>query len=711
MAIITEEPDSPKSSTKISPPKPHSTSSPSPSSSSSSGANPFQFWFYFTLSVSLITLFFVSLPSFTTQDPKKWFLTLPPNLRQHYSKGRIFKVQITPNLPQVEAFSIQDGPVKSDHKVLIVHGFGCSSYAFRGIVKALGLKGVHAIAIDLPGSGFSDKSMTVMEENVGGGGGGLSELWEVYNEIKEKGLFSGFDQLIEKGYIDHEEKKLRVSKREVVKSIELGTEEMGRVLSQVINDMGLAPVDLVLHDSALGLSANWISENSKLVRSVILLDSLPYRTALPLWAVGVPVLREVILGFGFVFERVLEKFCLKSVTKSEADAYRVLLKGRDGGRSAVEMGKRVNYSLDLSEWARLDEVKGLPMRVIWSSSFLEWSQEGSWVGNAVRQATFVSHSGGPWVQEGSVSEEIAESIYEFVSSLPKATRQAEEEATPEHIKMVQDESKSSDHHQHVHGSHNHHDGHAHTHAHAGYADAYGLGDGWTIDFESTISPMNSNFSALLCQDTLRAILEKLPLPDLARSACVCRLWSYVASDREMQTRAFKSPWKIKDVIGDPSSGSFWRDNGISKFAISHRICRGDSVVGLAVKYSVQVMDIKRLNNMMSDHGIYSRERLLIPISKPEILKNGTCYIELDPYAKREVAVLYLEGRPDKKLLNVSNRWVSEQAKKKVLESLRRSMQVDDGTAQYYLSISDGDPRAALTQFSEDLRWERQVGFT
>lgn len=57
------------------------------------------------------------------------------------------------------------------------------------------------------------------------------------------------------------------------------------------------------------------------------------------------------------------------------------------------------------------------------------------------------------------------------------------------------------------------------------------------------------------------------------------------------------------------------------------------------------MDIKRLNNMMSDHGIYSRERLLIPISKPELLMNGTCYIELDTYAKREVAVLYLDGGP------------------------------------------------------------------
>ncbi|CAN4108749.1 unnamed protein product [Withania somnifera] len=211
--------------------------------------------------------------------------------------------------------------------------------------------------------------------------------------------------------------------------------------------------------------------------------------------------------------------------------------------------------------------------------------------------------------------------------------------------------------------------------------------------EAVISPMNSHFSALICHDTLRAILEKLALPDLARAACVCRTWNFVASDRELQTKAFKDPWKIKDVVGDPASQSFWRDNSLSKFAIYHRIVRGDSVASLAVKYFVHVTDIKRLNNMMSDHGIYSRDRLLIPISNPDCLINGICYIELDIYAKREVAVLYLEGGPDPKLTTV------------------RSMQVDDETAQYYFAVSDGDPRSAFSQFSEDLRWEREAGFT
>lgn len=198
--------------------------------------------------------------------------------------------------------------------------------------------------------------------------------------------------------------------------------------------------------------------------------------------------------------------------------------------------------------------------------------------------------------------------------------------------------------------------------------------------------------------------------DLARAGCVCRSWRRIASNREMQIRAFIAPWKLKDVIGNPTSPTFWRDATLSKFAISHRLLRADSVASLAVKYSVQVMDIKRLNNMMSDHGIHSRERLLIPIYNPDLLLNATCYIEVDRYAKREVAVVYFDGGPNREQLNsIFNGLASDQGKRRIVDSLKRSMQVDDGTVQYYLSISNGDPRGALSQFSEDLKWERQVG--
>ena len=134
----------------------------------------------------------------------------------------------------------------------------------------------------------------------------------------------------------------------------------------------------------------------------------------------------------------------------------------------------------------------------------------------------------------------------------------------------------------------------------------------------------------------------------------------------------------------------------------------------------KVVDIKRLNNMMSEHGIYSRERLLIPISSSrlELLTNSTCHIELDVHAKREVAVLYLdeEGRPlvssprDTTTTDATSTTVASERRGRSripVESVKRSMHVDDGTAEYYLSVSNGDLRAAILHMSEDLSWEQQ----
>ncbi|TVU45532.1 hypothetical protein EJB05_05021, partial [Eragrostis curvula] len=208
-------------------------------------------------------------------------------------------------------------------------------------------------------------------------------------------------------------------------------------------------------------------------------------------------------------------------------------------------------------------------------------------------------------------------------------------------------------------------------------------------------------------DLLRAVLHRLPPADLARAACVCRAWNAVASDRAMIEAAFRAPWGVRRVVGEPATRAFWRAASIERFALSHAVRRGDTVPGIALKYSIQVTDIKRFNNMMSDHGIYSRERLLIPISDPKILLGSTCYIEMDHNAKREVAVFYPEGRPGGKAESSARTVSADKRSQRILESVRRSLRIDDGTALYYLSITEGDPRAAMMEFSEDLRWEQQ----
>ncbi len=281
--------------------------------------------------------------------------------------------------------------------VVLVHGLGLSSYSFREVIRVLGSKGVHVVAIDLPGNGFSDKSV---EEVVEGGNGVLGRLLDVYDEIQEKGLFWAFDKVIETGQIPYEEIGNRVSKRKVVRPIELGPEEIGRVLGQVVETMGLAPVHLVLHDSGLGFGANWILKNPGLVRSVTLIDTDSRGLgALPLCVLEIPVLREVVLGVSFLYTRLINLCCSKGISVLDAETHRVLLRGRDGRRAVVGMGRKMNNSFDIAEWGGSDGLKDTPMQVLWSDGWSkEWSEEGRRVADALPQAALVMHSGGRWPQ-------------------------------------------------------------------------------------------------------------------------------------------------------------------------------------------------------------------------------------------------------------------------------------------------------------------------
>ncbi|KAK9919835.1 hypothetical protein M0R45_028410 [Rubus argutus] len=486
MVIITEEDgdqrQQPKRSSQTKPtgqPSKESkpTPTPPPSKSPQYGHSPFTFWFYFTVAVSIITFFFVSFSSLSPQDPKSWFLSLPTSLRQHYSKGRTIKVQTHPEKSPFEVFTTEKGLTASEN-VLIVHGLGLSSYSFRKVIESLGSRGVHVVAFDLPGNGFSDKSVVEIGDSPGGF---MGRFWYVYSEIQEKGLFWAFDEIVATGQVPYEEIEARASKRNVVKPIELSPSEIGKVLGQVIETVGLAPVHLVLHDSALGMVSNWVLENVQSVRSVTLIDTGSKSVgALPLWVLEVPLVREFVLRFSYAHALLIKLSCSRGVDRLDLDAHRVLLKGRDGTKAVVGMGKKLNYSFDIAEWGGSDGLKGVPMQVLWSDSWSkEWTEEGRRVANALPKATFVTHSGGRWPQEDA-ADEIAGHIANFVSSLPATVRKVEEEPIPEHIKKMLDEAEHAGH-VHVHG-HAGHDDHSHGHVHgagagAGYPDPYGLGHG------------------------------------------------------------------------------------------------------------------------------------------------------------------------------------------------------------------------------------------
>lgn len=334
------------------------------------------------------------------------------------------------------------------------------------------------VAFDLPGNGFSDKSVVEIGDSPGGF---MGRFWYVYSEIQEKGLFWAFDEIVATGQVPYEEIEARASKRNVVKPIELSPSEIGKVLGQVIETVGLAPVHLVLHDSALGMVSNWVLENVQSVRSVTLIDTGSKSVgALPLWVLEVPLVREFVLRFSYAHALLIKLSCSRGVDRVDLDAHRVLLKGRDGTKAVVGMGKKLNYSFDIAEWGGSDGLKGVPMQVLWSDSWSkEWTEEGRRVANALPKATFVTHSGGRWPQEDA-ADEIAGHIANFVSSLPATVRKVEEEPIPKHIKKMLDEAEHAGH-VHVHG-HAGHDDHSHGHVHgagagAGYPDPYGLGHG------------------------------------------------------------------------------------------------------------------------------------------------------------------------------------------------------------------------------------------
>ncbi|KAJ6757195.1 hypothetical protein OIU74_026442 [Salix koriyanagi] len=68
--------------------------------------------------------------------------------------------------------------------------------------------------------------------------------------------------------------------------------------------------------------------------------------------------------------------------------------------------------------------------------------------------------------------------------------------------------------------------------------------------------------AFTCRDTVIMIFRKLGARDLARASCVCKLWRDMASGDEIVRSAFMEPWKLKEIVGKPKSGRFWRDSGI-----------------------------------------------------------------------------------------------------------------------------------------------------
>ncbi|KAM0826296.1 hypothetical protein ACQ4PT_068955 [Festuca glaucescens] len=357
------------------------------------------FWFYLTAAVSLLALLLPHLLSPHASPP------LPPLLRRHLSDGRLLKLHPGPDL-----FALTSRPAANSahhHPVLVLPGLAAGSFSFRRLLSSLSSRGLVAAAIDLPGQGLSPPPPAPPPRT------------NPLREIMDRGIFHAFEHLVETGEVPFQEGAPEASHSFYAAA------EAAAAAGRAVDALGLAPVHLVIHDSALAAGAALVSANPAAVLSVTLIDTTATLPAFPSAVLGVPVLGRLVLWVPALFKGLMRLCCVRGMDAQEADAHRAAMRG-EGRRDAVfEAGKAMNQSFDLREWRSSSErVKRLPMMVIWSGSWSDkWIDQGKKVSAALPGTKFAYHYGSRWPQVSLIvstwmPEEISKLISEFVALLP-----------------------------------------------------------------------------------------------------------------------------------------------------------------------------------------------------------------------------------------------------------------------------------------------------
>ncbi|KAM0922374.1 hypothetical protein ACQ4PT_006217 [Festuca glaucescens] len=183
------------------------------------------FWFYLTAAVSLLALLLPHLLSPHASPP------LPPLLRRHLSDGRLLKLHPGPDL-----FAFTSRPAANSahhHPVLVLPGLAAGSFSFRRLLSSLSSRGLVAAAIDLPGQGLSPPPPAPPPRT------------NPLREIMDRGIFHAFEHLVETGEVPFQEGAPEASHSFYAAA------EAAAAAARAVDALGLAPVHLVIHDSAL----------------------------------------------------------------------------------------------------------------------------------------------------------------------------------------------------------------------------------------------------------------------------------------------------------------------------------------------------------------------------------------------------------------------------------------------------------------------------
>jgi pimeloyl-ACP methyl ester carboxylesterase len=211
-----------------------------------------------------------------------------------------------------------------------------------------------------------------------------------------RGIFHAFEHLVETGEVPYQEEETAAPPAQSPHA----PAEAAAAVARAVEALGVAPVHLVIHDSALAAGAAFASANPGAVRSVTLIDATASLPAFPAAVFDVSVLGRLVLRVPALFRGLVRLCCVRGMGAEEAEAHRAAMRGEGRTHGVIEAWKAMNHSFQLGKWrGSSDEVRSLPMMVLWSGTWSDmWIDEGKKVAAALPDARFVYHSGGRWPQ-------------------------------------------------------------------------------------------------------------------------------------------------------------------------------------------------------------------------------------------------------------------------------------------------------------------------
>eukprot|EP00892_Ulva_mutabilis_P009212 jgi/Ulvmu1/6663/UM003_0301.1 len=211
----------------------------------------------------------------------------------------------------------------------------------------------------------------------------------------------------------------------------------------------------------------------------------------------------------------------------------------------------------------------------------------------------------------------------------------------------------------------------------------------------------------LDDDLLSDILSRATILDVPTLRSVCKHWQYLCDCNQVVEKAFLRTWGLDSV--DPM---FSQEELLSlrpsSFVTVHHLRRGETMQALAIRYGATDIDIRVLNNLLSERALTAHSSVYVPLLEHDAAALDGKHLRRDvtgalgrvlpvvcddAVAAPEVDVLLRDAAPSSGMRALQVRLLAEEEA------------VPTGAAQYYLTEAGGDVRAAKAMHRDDMVWE------